>query len=153
MNILARCWAKLKQGREGACLLETALLTPVLLLMIVGAVDIGRGFTMAIELSSAAHAGAIYGTQNPTDTAGMAQAAVRDTPAVSGLSATATYGCECADGSSASALCTVTPVCADNYVYYVTVTASATYTPMLHYPFLPATLNLSSTSRLRAGGD
>ncbi|MBE7159246.1 MAG: pilus assembly protein, partial [Rhodospirillales bacterium] len=61
-------------------MVELALLLPLLLLLLVGAVDLGRAFYVAIEVSSAASAGAVYGTQNPTDTAGMQNAAALNAP-------------------------------------------------------------------------
>lgn len=136
---------------DGAPLIELALLLPVLLLLLVGAVDYGRGYYAAIEVSSAAESGALYGTLNPSDTAGMISMAKLDAADVSGLSATAAYGCECSDGSNASANCVATPACSSNVVKYVQVTASANYSPILPYPGIPSSISLSRTVRLRAG--
>lgn len=138
---------------DGSSLLETALVAPILLLLVAGAVDFGRACTVAIEVEDAAHAGALYGEQNPTDSAGMKEAALNEVPDLSGLTATAAYGCECSDGSSPVPSCTTIPVCTYNYVDYVSVTATVQLSPLVTYPGLPSSLNLSSTSRLRAGGD
>ena len=68
----------------GSALVELALLVPVFMFLIYAVVDFGRAFYMAQELASAAHAGAEYGAQNPTDTAGMQAAAQTAAPDVTG---------------------------------------------------------------------
>ena len=60
---------------EGASFVELALVLPLFFLMLVPVVDLGRGFYASIEVASAAHSGAMYGLENPSDTAGMVQAA------------------------------------------------------------------------------
>lgn len=138
---------------EGASLLETALIAPVLLLLVAGTVDLGRAYTAAIEVQEAAHSGALYGTQNPTDRTGMQKTAEGQASNFSELTATASYGCECSDGSSAVESCTTIPTCTYNYVDYVSVTATVEFSPIFPYPGLPSSFKLNSTSRLRAGGD
>lgn len=145
--------ANLLKQREGSAILETAFIVPVMVLMIVGAVDLGRAYYVAIEVASAAHAGALYGIQNPTDTSGMITAAELDAPDITTLSPSAAYGCECSDGGSVVPSCTTAPGCTYNYVNYVSVTAAATYTPLMPYPGLPSSITLISTTRMRAGGD
>lgn len=126
---------------------------PVLFLLICGAIDFGRAYYTAIEVASAAHAGALYGAQNPTDISGMETAANHDASDMSAIQSSAVHGCECADGSSSVSSCTSTPSCPDNYVNYVAVTATYTYAPLIKYPGIPSQITLSSTSRLRVGGD
>jgi Flp pilus assembly protein TadG len=136
---------------DGSSIVETALLMPFLLLLLTGAIDLGRAYFMAIEVSSAAEAGALYGTQNSSDTAGMVTAATLDAPEVSNLASVATYGCECSDGSSVSASCISLPLCTYNVVNFVEVDTSATYTSILPYPGIPTTIALTAKARMRAG--
>lgn len=145
----ARLLYKLFGRDEGASILEVALLLPILLLLLVGAVDYGRGYYAAIEVSSAAEAGALYGTLNPTDTTGMVSMAKLNAKDISGMNANASYGCICSDGSSFVLSCTLTITCPTNVVKYVEVTTSANYTPMLPYPGIGSSLPLSSKVRLR----
>lgn len=152
IRVGTRQWDKWNRS-EGASVLETALIAPVLLLLVAGTVDLGRAYTAAIEVQEAAHAGALYGAQNPTDSAGMQETAEEEASNFSGLTATASYGCECSDGSSAVTSCTTIPTCTYNYVDYVSVTATVEFKPIFPYPGLPSSFKLSSTSRLRAGGD
>ena len=136
--------------QDGTSVIETALLLPVLVLMLVGAFDFGRAYYVALEVAGAAQAGAVYGTQNVTDTAGMIAAAKLDAADVSQLVPTASYGCECSDGSSGVVSCKTAPSCAFNVVNYVQVNTAATYTLLLPYPGLAKTLSLTGQARMRA---
>ena len=138
---------------EGASFVELALVLPLFLLMLVPVVDIGRAFYAAIEVTSAAHAGAMYGLENPSDTSGMVQAAKAGASNLSNVGATAAYGCECSDGTSPVASCTSTPSCTYNYVTYVDVTVTSPYTTVFGYPGMPTSMNITREFRLRAGGD
>ena len=143
-------------GEErGSSLVELGLVLMTLLLMLIGVIDFGRAYYLSVEVSSAAYAGALYGSQNNSDTAGMQSAASTDAADVSGLSAVATYGCECSDGSgTSSAKCTSAPTGCNsgtNTVNYVKVTTSATYTLLFPWPNLPRTIALQGSAQLHAG--
>jgi Flp pilus assembly protein TadG len=143
---------------KGSALVEMALILPLLLLLFMGAVDLGRAFYYSNTVARAAEAGALYGSQNPTDTTGMIDAsneamssAFGSAQDMSGLNATASYGCECNGGTGQSPACATTPSCTTNEVYYVTVTANATYNTLLPWPGIPDAVNLSSTVTMRGG--
>lgn len=142
----------LLKAERGASLVELALVLPLLMLLLMGAVDFGRAFYLAMEISGAAQAGAEYGAQNPTDTTGMSAAAKYDAPDVPGLVvSTPTYGCECAAGTGFSATCANTPSCpSSNIVYRVTVNVSATYSPWFPWPKIPSSISLSSSATMRS---
>jgi Flp pilus assembly protein TadG len=142
--------ALLSQER-GASLLELALALPLLSLLLLGVIDFGRAYYFNIEVSGAAHTGALYGTHNPTDTTGMQNAALGDAPDVPGVTATATYGCECSDGSNGVPLCATQPSCGINVVNYVQVTTTATYKTLFPWPGIPSSIVLTGTAQLRAG--
>ena len=142
---------RFRRGQHGTSLLETAFALPVFILLLIGAVDFGRAWYADIEVSSASEAGALYGVQNVTDTAGMQTAATLDAADVTSVSPVATYGCECADGTAVTPSCSSTPSCTVNVVNYVQVTTTSTYTPLIPYPGFPTSFALSSTSRMRAG--
>jgi len=141
---------------HGASLVELGLIFPIFVLLLIGSVDFGQAYYMAIEVAGAAHAAAVYGSQNPNDTAGMTTAAQDDAPNVPNLTVqTPTYGCECADGSSYSASCAVTPSSCPsslNVVYRVYVSVSATYTPLLKLPLISSGLTFTSTASMRSAG-
>lgn len=142
--------AAFARRQDGNSLIETAFVLPVLLLLLAGAVDIGRAFRAAMIVNQAASTGAAYGIQNPSDTAGMQLAAKTDTSTLVTVVPAATYGCECPDGTSIS--CSPQASCPSlmNSVYYVEVDTTATYTPMLPWPGISSTIPLSAKVRLRA---
>lgn len=142
----------LLHDERGASLVEMAVILPLFLLLLFGAVDFGRAYYMAVEVAGAAHAAAEYGAENPTDTTGMKTVAQDDAPNVPNLSVgTPTYGCECSDGTSFTTNCSSTPTCTHNVVYRVSVTVSATYSPLFPWPKIPSSLTLSSTAVMRSG--
>ena len=138
-------------GERGASLVEFALMLPFLTLLLLGVIDFGRAYYVNVEVSNAAYTGALYGTQNHSDTTGMQNAATGDAPDVAGITATATYGCECSDGSNAVPSCSTQPTCSVNVVNYVQVTTSATYRTMFPWPGIPSSLALQGSAKLRAG--
>ncbi len=144
----------------GASLLELGLLLPVLSLMLLGTVDLGRFAYISIEVASAARAGVQYGQQSGTTSSnvtGMQTAATNDAPDLVGaahgnLAATASYWCQCSDGTGVSANCASPPSCSSTHlVHYVKVIASATYKPWFAYPGIPATSSVSGQAVMRAG--
>jgi len=143
-------------SEEGASLAELALVFPIFVLLLLGCVDFGRAYYVSTEVAGAAHAGALYGSRNPTDTAGMTTAAQDDAPDVSNLVvSTPTYGCECADGSSYSANCGTLPSSCPNgigTVYLVKVTTSAVYTPLLKFPGFNNSVTFYSFASMRSAG-
>lgn len=148
-------FSKALKSESGSNLVEMGLVLPLLFLLLLGTVDFGRAYYLAIEVSQAAHTAALYGSQNPTDTVGMQNAAVADAPDVPNFttsSVTVTYGCECSNGSSPVASCATAPACGTmNVVDYVQVNTSVSYSAMLPYPGIPSPLVLSGSARMRAG--
>jgi Flp pilus assembly protein TadG len=137
--------------QSGSSILETALISPILLLVLVGAIDFGRGYYAALEVSSAAEAGALYGIQNPSDVSGMIKAATLDAADIILVTPTAFYGCECSDGTAVTPNCGTAPTCSlINVVNYVEVDTSAIYKPILSYPGFTSSLTLHGKARLRA---
>ncbi len=147
----------LLRDEHGASLVETALVLPVFLLLLFGAVDFGRALYLQIEIAGAAHAGAMYGARNPTDTTGMSTVATDDAPNVPNLSvSTPTYGCECAIANStyvANCPASSQPSCStSNLVYLVKVTVTGTYTPLFPWPGIPHSISFSSSASMRSAG-
>ncbi len=60
-----------RDTQEGQSILELALLLPLLLLIVAGALDLGRAFHVYITVTNAAREGARYGALYPTDTSGI----------------------------------------------------------------------------------
>ncbi len=146
----------LLRGESGASLVELAVFLPLFGLLVFSVVDFGRAFYVGIEIAGAARAGAVYGSQNPSDTAGMTTAAQDAAPDVTGLSLTPapSYGCECAIASSTYVVNCPTatkPTCTtSNLVYRVTVTATGTYSPLFPWPGVPHSIPFTSTAKMRS---
>ncbi|MGB6430150.1 MAG: TadE/TadG family type IV pilus assembly protein [Candidatus Acidiferrales bacterium] len=146
---------------RGVSTLEVTLMLPFLLLLLIGVVDFGQLFHLAIEVSNAARAGAQYGYQNSAtqaDTAGMVAAAQDDASDVTTWGTNvATYGCMCSDGtsqsqigsssSSSTTLCATPPSSCTSkgtqLINYVQVQTQATYTPFFPWPGAPSSITLN----------
>jgi Flp pilus assembly protein TadG len=154
-RIRARLWSRaqgalvnqarrLAKSEGGAALVEFAVILPVLALLLTGLIDFGRYMYDGIVAANAARAGAQYGAQNlftAADTTGMKNAALQDAQNLANLSATPSSFCM--SGS------TVVTCGTAGAVAYVQVNTTGTFTPLIKYPGLPATVNLSGSAVLR----
>jgi len=138
---------KLERGDDrGQALVETALVLPLLFLLLLGAAELGRVAYAAIEISNAARAGAQYGSQDAAtmgDTNGITTAAQNDASNLSGVMASASFGYSCSDSSTFNAL---SKTCTGTYAQVlpnVTVTTSVSFDPLIHLPFLPNSIRLN----------
>jgi Flp pilus assembly protein TadG len=137
-------------SEEGSQLYELAMVMPVFVLLLFGAIDFGRAYYVNMEVAAAAEAGAAYGAQNPTDTSGMKAAALLNAPDISGLTPTASYGTECSDGTKAVASPGVAPTtCSVTIVQYIEVDTTATYKPLFAFPGMPSAFTMSGKARMR----
>jgi len=156
---------KTLRSSSGQSLLEVALLTPMLLALLLGAIEMGRYAYISILVGNAARAGAAYGAQNlvlTTDISGIQNAAKNDFENngqdVSKLSVTppsTSCGCD-SNGTVTLASSCITAsdpsagTCATgHWVVMVSVTASGTFQPMFNYPGIPNPLAVSNTATLR----
>ena len=164
---------------RGQALVELALVTPILTLLMLGAVELGRIAYFAIEVESAARAGASYGSVNVANAFGdpttIQQAAMNDAPDLPNLVATPGTACVCEtvygtantppllDPTSGTTWCAnssgVNPVMDScnattntsfqAVVEYVTVSTSAAVDPLIHLPGLPTSFTLHGYCQMR----
>jgi Flp pilus assembly protein TadG len=126
--------------------------------LMLGTAQVGFLVYDSIEISNAAHAGAMYGMQSNTNasnstviaTAAQSEAAdfganLTVTSSVFWVCSTAESGTQYSTSSAATTACTGT---GDHPLEYVEVTASAPATPPIHFPGLPATYTLSGSSTM-----
>ena len=142
--------AKRLLSEHGNALIELALGMSVLSTVILGAAEFGRIAYAAIEVNDAAHAGAAYGSLNRTyaaDNANVTQAATKDAPDVSGVSATAAYSCKCSDGSAST--CAPTDCTGTRIIEYVTVNTTGTVNPLIYVPGLPRSYTVTGKAVMR----
>ncbi len=145
-----RAWA----SDAGSALVELAVTLPLLVLVMVGAVDFARVFYTGMELTNAARAGAQYGAYNPAqsgDIAGM-QTTAAGSVNITGVTAAASRTCQCATGAGtfSAATCTTTCPSGQHLVVTVTVTTSKVFTTVVgSFPGIPHTLSLVRAATLR----
>jgi Flp pilus assembly protein TadG len=144
-----------KSRQRGQSIVELALLAPVLMALLAGAIEIGRLAYVYMTLVSAARAGVQYGAQNSgtaIDIAGMRTAAVNDATNITGVTATPSYFCKCFDGTTytANSTCALSSCTGSSIlILYVQVVTAATFNTLTHYPVVPSSLSLSSTAVMR----
>ena len=135
--------------KRGAIAVEFALIAPVLAALALGLFEYFAATHQAMQLASAARAGAEYAMSYPSDSAGIEQAVLGSGQlAAAGLSITVSQLCECPDGTSVS--CTAT--CGGNLSnVYVQVALSQPAKSILTASGVMAgyTLNTSATLRVR----
>ena len=66
----------MKHRERGQSLLEMALLLPILLIVLMGLLDLGRVYYIAVTLEDIAGEGAVYAAIHPQDTEGIKARAV-----------------------------------------------------------------------------
>jgi hypothetical protein len=120
----------------------------------LGTVDFGRVSYMAMALTNASRAGAMYGAQpfKNGDVSGMRNAAINSaTTDIGAITVTPTRLCTCDAGATVD--CTppaVVPACGGTSRIRVKVIASKTFTMIKAFPGLPGTVSLSRTAIMRA---
>lgn len=148
------------RSQSGQSLLELALLAPILLAVVLGTAELGRYAYLSILVGNAAEAGAQYGAQSledSADTTGIQTAAQNDFKNgqnLSGLVVTTIPICGCDSGGATSTkLCTggAAGACApgEHWVVMVQVTATGTFSSLLHYPAIPSSLSIQRTATTR----
>jgi Flp pilus assembly protein TadG len=141
---------RLARAEAGSALAEMAVIGPVLVLLLIGLIELGRYAQFSIVVGNAARAGVQYGAQNLGTAAnlnGMAAAATNDAQNIPELNAQATQFCQCADGTASA--CQPTDCAGTHQVVFVQVDANAAFRSMLHFPGVPATQTIKSRAVMR----
>jgi len=163
-------------SQSGQALVEFAIVLPMLLILALGVIEIGRYAYIAILIGNAARAGAAFGSQSnqqSNDATGIQNAAQYDfagstsstspaPPPTNGLAATKlavtsvrSCGCDSA-GSVVTYGCTIadgnpTPgVCplGSRWIIFISVTARGDFNSLFSYPGIPSPITISRTAIL-----
>ena len=140
-------------GSNGQSLVEFALVLPLLLLLLIGAIEIGRAAFYSIAVTNAARSAVQYGAQSPVtanDNTGIKQAALNDAPMLSPADITMSKHCECPDGSAAPN-CQATDCSDGRFIPYLQVNTQMQLTPLVGFPGLPPTFSLNGEAIMRIG--
>ena len=116
---------KVKTNERGQSLTELAVSFVLLVIILAVTVDLGRVFFSFISLREEAEEGALYGSLNPEDNAGI----------IARVRSSSTTPVDLTDGSLVAVNVTSTGVCAGE-----TLTVTVTYTYQLTMPFVSEVL-------------
>jgi Flp pilus assembly protein TadG len=141
-------------SERGQSLVELAFVVPLLLLLLVGIIEIGRFAYYSILVANAARAGAQYGAQSlgtAADSAGITQAGINDGQGITAPSLTITSTQLCGCSTAALGACGALVLCVkpEHPLVYVQVTAVGSFNSLFNYPGLPGTLNVTSVEEMR----
>jgi Flp pilus assembly protein TadG len=131
----------LARGDSGSALAEIAVVLPMLVLLLIGLMEVGRFGSYLIMTENAARAGAQYGAQNTitaNDPIGMKNSAKSDAQNDAGLSANAITFCQCADGTAST--CLATDCSSSHRLIFVEVDTTGTWPSLTNFWYLPASL-------------
>jgi hypothetical protein len=135
---------------------EFALVVPLLVLLLIGAVEIGRAAYYAIAVVNAARSAVQYGARNPStagDTAGIKQAALNDFPMLSLDNVTPDLSrCECPNGNPIPCPGEVTNCPGDDrFISYLKVNTQMQIMPLVGFPGLPPSFTFTGEAIMRIG--
>ena len=155
-------WRTAARAESGSALVELAVAMPILLLLVVGTVDLGRVFYRSMAVAQAARAGAEYGAQSVSksaDTTGIktaAKNAVSSDLTLLNSDLTVARTCECATDAGAFSATSPANTCdgtgcasPKHTVITVSVTASKTFSTIISYPTIPHTVSITRTTKIR----
>jgi Flp pilus assembly protein TadG len=139
---------------RGTAIVELALLLPLLMLLMLGMIELGRFIYFGILVGNAAHAGAQFGAQSliyEGDFTGMESAAQNDAQNMNIplFTPTASDYCQCWDGTTATAAtCGTTCPSGSTMQTWVSVTGTGQYQPLFNYPGLPTSWTVTRTANM-----
>ena len=140
-------------------MVETALLMPMLLVVLMAIIDFGWMAYNYIELANAANAGVHYAAQSTTTAAQTSsiQAAMNsDATNVTPISPVVSMVCQCSDSTARNSDNSV-PSCAKydgcvapaRLIDTVTVTATKTVSSLMKWPGIPNSLTMHSSASMQ----
>lgn len=134
---------------SGSALIEIALVAPVIMLILLGVIEVGRFSNYNVLVASAAKSGVEYGSRtvvNSVDVLGIKSAAVTDS-SLANLNVTTSSFCQCADGSTSS--CLPTDCGSTHFNQHLTVTASYPFKPVFNVGVGTTIISKSVTMTVR----
>jgi Flp pilus assembly protein TadG len=154
--------ARILRSESGQTIVELALVTPVLLSLLLGAIELGRYAYLSILVGNAARAGAAYGAQSlaqSVDNTGIQTAADNDFQNngqnVSSLTVSSSVSCGCDSvGTVSTQPCTgidTRSICGTGSHWVVTASVGAqdTFHSIFNYPGIPSSITVNRTCAMR----
>ena len=139
-----------RRRQRGNAVIEFALGSTLLFLLLGGVSDFARLFYYANIVSNAAHAGIQLGMYNAAspDLNAMKTAALAEPGSLTGLTASTSEYCQCA-GTTGTVGCTSTCTGGTTPQMYLQVTTSYPFNTVVTWPSIPSTVNVSYTATAR----
>ena len=143
------------RGTRGAAIVEFAVVSPLLVLLLVGTIDFGRVFYTAMALTNAARAGAQYGSYSngrSTSIPGMRTAAQNSaSPDVGTITATQTFYCECGAPPNVQKFNScIDETCGTAARVYVDITTTKTFSLVAPLAGVPSTVAVTRHFLIRS---
>jgi Flp pilus assembly protein TadG len=141
----------IRSADAGQALAEVAVIVPLLVLLLIGLIEVGRYANFSILVSNAARAGVQYGAQNlvtVADNVAMQNAATADAQNIAGLTATATHFCKCSDGTAST--CLPGDCSSSHRLVYVQVDTTGTFASLLNFGGIVPSLTVAGHAVMRA---
>jgi Flp pilus assembly protein TadG len=149
---LARVLRIIFHEQTGQSIAEVALVTPMLLLLLLGTIEVGRFAYYSIEVANAARAGVQYAAQSLADSKdrmGTQRASQNDAPNVSDLDVTSRDLCACSSSPANYVGCPARNCAPGHAVVFVEVNTRARFRSLFRYPGLPASLTVNGQAIMR----
>ena len=162
---------------DGQSLVEFALLLPIIMLLMLGVLEIGRAIFITIKVTNGATAGAVYASQNPSAAQDSQDITTAVTCDINGVTFRSPYfpptcnssgsiqvttqsvsGCYCANTGAASCSNPLSGEgdcgglsCSEGQILVecVQVTTNATFSPLFRYPGLPSSFQANGSAVMR----
>lgn len=148
-----------RDARRGNAAVEMAIAVPILMAMVLGAIDFGRVHLEAMVVKNASAIGSFYGAQSmqyATNSTAIQSAATGDAGGVDGFSVTSDILCQCLDanGDYNSGVTQVSCGTASCGTYgvprvYVRTRAQNTFSTLGWYPGIPQNTAMDMTGWVR----
>jgi Flp pilus assembly protein TadG len=151
---------RLARSEAGQALVETALVIPICIALILGAVELARIAYASIEIANAARAGVAFAAQNRADAnttnPNITLAAKQEAADLTTVTATSLQTCSCSDGSGSAGSCGGTTPSFDptkcsstaQILDQVTVNVTGTMNTLFGVPGIPSSLTLTSSATM-----
>jgi Flp pilus assembly protein TadG len=140
--------AALVRDDHGQSIVETALMLPILIFLVLAGGDMARGYAIQIAIQNGARAGAESAAIDYTPTAAEAEARARDemsrTPGMDGNAPTVTVTFKQSDGVT---ICVSPPTL--THPCFATVEVQMTWHTITAWPLIPNTFSFDRSTTMR----
>ena len=140
----------------GSPAVEFAMVSPILMMMLLGIADFGMGYWDHMQVEAAAQAGASYVVNSGFNATKIANAVKSGGPIVIQASPAPTQICGCPNATGGvTATADTAPTCTtkcsggSSAGVFVKVNAKYLFTPMYPWPGLPNPISLTATTMIR----